>query len=175
MPRRKLNNPVSEHKASAPRSASLAVVTLSSTRSLEDDQSGDMIRQILESAGHTISARLVISDDRTALRAALQKLLRRKDVQAIITTGGTGLAPSDITVETVRPLLEKELTGFPALFMLVSYPQAGTAAMLSRTVAGTIKGKPIFCLPGSPRACRLATEALIVPEIGHMLAVAGRQ
>jgi molybdopterin adenylyltransferase len=173
MPRRKLNDPIREHKAAAAGSAGFAVITLSSTRSLEDDQSGDIIQQILESAGHTVIDRLVIGDNRASLRRTLQKVLRRREVQAVVTTGGTGLAASDITVETVRPLLEKELTGFPALFMLVSYPQAGTAAMLSRTVAGTIKGKPIFCLPGSPRACRLATEALIVPEIGHILMVTG--
>ena len=99
----------------------------------------------------------------------LHALFARKDVRAIITTGGTGLSSTDITIETVRGMLEKELPGFTALFMLLSYPQAKSASMLSRAMAGTIKGKLIFCLPGSPRACKLATEALIIPELGHML------
>jgi len=101
------------------------------------------------------------------LRATLRELTREKKVQAIITNGGTGLAPLDVTIEAVHGMLDKELPGFNALFMLLSYPQVKSAAMLSRALAGTIKGKIIFCLPGSPRACKLATESLILPELGH--------
>jgi molybdenum cofactor biosynthesis protein B len=128
---------------------------------------------MLEEHGHAVPIRRLIPDNRNLLRATLRELTREPGVNAIITTGGTGLASSDITVETVRGLLDKELPGFTALFMMLSYPQAHSAAMLSRALAGTMKGKIIFCLPGSPRACKLATESLIIPELGHMLMLMG--
>jgi molybdenum cofactor biosynthesis protein B len=168
-----MNNPVEEHKAAAPRYARVAVVTLSSSRTPANDKSGDVIENLLKAAGHGVSARILLPDDPVALRETLRGLVSRDDVQAIITTGGTGLAASDVTVETVRPMIEKEMTGFAALFMQLSYAQAGSAAMLSRAMAGIIEGKAIFCLPGSPRACQLATESLIIPEIGHILMLAG--
>ncbi len=169
MPEGKLSNPVAEHKRKSNSRANIAVITLSSSRSADNDQSGDLIQRLLEQNGHQVSIRKIITDNRNVLRATLRELVRLKEVQAVITTGGTGLAASDITIETVRAMLEKELTGFNSLFMLLSYPQAKSASMLSRTTAGTIKGKLIFCLPGSPRACQLATESLILPELGHML------
>ena len=169
MPEPKSSNPVAEHKKKAPSRASVAVITLSSSRSADNDQSGDLIQELLQQQGHEVPIRKIITDNRNVLRATLRELVRLKDIQAVITTGGTGLAPSDITIETVRAMLEKELPGFNSLFMLLSYPQAKSASMLSRTTAGTLKGKLIFCLPGSPRACKLATESLILPELGHML------
>lgn len=168
-----MTNPVEEHRKRGGIRAGVAVVTLSSTRTSEEDQSGALIQQLLESAGHSVPVRKILADDREALRATLRKLARRAEVQAIITTGGTGLAPSDITIETVRGLLDKELPGFNALFMQLSYPLVGAACMLSRATAGLFKGKAVFCLPGSPRACRLAVESLILPEIGHILHLAG--
>jgi molybdenum cofactor biosynthesis protein B len=173
MPELKLKNTVLEHKKRADNHARAAVITLSSSRSLNDDQSGDVIQRLLEDNGHTVAVRKLISDNRTVLRATLRELARQKDVNVIITTGGTGIAASDITIETVRGMLEKELPGFNSLFMLLSYPQAKSASMLSRAMAGTLKGKVVFCLPGSPRACKLATEALIIPEIGHMMTLLG--
>jgi len=173
MPELKLKNTVLEHKKRADNHARAAIITLSSSRSLNDDQSGDMIQKLLEDSGHTVAIRKLISDNRTVLRATLRELARQKDVNIIITTGGTGIAASDITIETVRGMLEKELPGFNSLFMLLSYPQAKSASMLSRAMAGTLKGKGVFCLPGSPRACKLATEALIIPEIGHMMTLLG--
>jgi molybdopterin adenylyltransferase len=169
MPDSKFESPVSDHKKKASAKARVAVITLSSSRTVESDQSGDLIHKLLERSGHSVPIRKLIVDSRNVLRASLRELVRQKDVHAIITTGGTGISVSDITIETVRGMLEKELPGFNALFMLLSYPEAKSAAMLSRTLAGTIKGKPIFCLPGSPRACKLATESLILPELSHML------
>jgi len=169
MPDSKLPNTVAEHKRRASARASVAVITLSTTRTVENDQSGDLIKKLLERGGHNVPVRKVIADSRNVLRASLRELLRQKDIQVVITTGGTGLAASDITIETVRGMLEKELPGFSSLFMLLSYPEAKSSAMLSRALAGTVKGKLIFCLPGSPRACKLATESLILPELGHML------
>ncbi len=173
MPELKMKNTVLEHKKRADNHARAAIITLSSSRSLNDDQSGDMIQKLLEDNGHTVAIRKLISDNRTVLRATLRELARQKDVNIIITTGGTGIAATDITIETVRGMLEKELPGFNSLFMLLSYPQAKSASMLSRAMAGTLKGKGVFCLPGSPRACKLATEALIIPEIGHMMTLLG--
>ena len=169
MPNPKLSDPVAEHKRKSGISASVAVLTLSTTRSADNDQSGDLIQKLLELRGHSVPVRKVIADNRTVLRATLRELIRQKNVHAIITTGGTGIAASDITIETVRSMLERELPGFTALFMMLSYPQAKSAAMLSRALAGVIRGKPIFCLPGSPRACSLAMESLILPELGHAL------
>ncbi len=173
MPNLKTSDPIAEHKNKSDIRANVAVITLSTTRSADNDQSGDIIQKLLERAGHTVLVRKVIADNRTVLRATLRELIRQKNLHAIITTGGTGIATSDITVETVRGMLEKELPGFTALFMLLSYPQAKSAAMLSRTLAGTLKGRPIFCLPGSPRACQLGMESLILPELGHMLMLLG--
>jgi molybdopterin adenylyltransferase len=165
---------VADHKKKAEhRQTNVALITLSDSRTTKDDESGDTIQQLLEDKGHIIAVRKLIADNRTVLRATLRELTRQKDVDVIITTGGTGISSSDITIETVKGMLEKELPGFNSLFMLLSFPQAKSASMLSRALAGTLKGKAIFCLPGSPRACRLATEALILPELGHMIMLLG--
>lgn len=169
MSERKHRNPIREHKEKAKDRARVAVITLSTSRSVDNDQSGDIIQKLFEDKDHTVVVRKVISDNRNVLRATLRELARQKNVDAIVTNGGTGIARSDITIETVRGMIDKELQGFNSLFMLLSYPKAKSAAMLSRTIAGTINKKPIFCLPGSPRACKLATASLILPEIGHML------
>ena len=170
---KKLANSVAEHKKHAGISANVAVITLSTSRArktdLSPDKSGDVIQQLLEANGHKVIVRKLIPDNRTLLRAAVRELIKNKNVQAIITTGGTGLTPTDVTIEAVKDMLDKELPGFNALFMFLSYPQVKSAAMLSRALAGTIKGRILFCLPGSPRACQLATESLIVPELGHIL------
>lgn len=169
MAKAKLADSVAEHKEKSNISASVAVITLSTSRSLATDKSGDVIQELLEANGHHVHVRKVIPDSRSVLRATLRELIKEKRVNAIITTGGTGLAPMDITVEIVHGMLDKELPGFNSLFMLLSYAQIKSAAMLSRALAGTIKGKIIFCLPGSPRACKLAMESLLLPELGHIL------
>jgi molybdopterin adenylyltransferase len=169
MAERKREDSVAEHRKKSERSVGAAVITLSTSRSLENDISGDVIHKMLKENGHAVHVRKLIPDNCTVLRATLRELAREKNVNAIITTGGTGLAPSDITVEVVQGMLDKELPGFNSLFMLLSYPQVKSASMLSRALAGTIKGKIIFCIPGSPKACKLAMESLILPELGHIL------
>ena len=173
MAEKRLADSVAEHRKKSDLNLGVAVITLSTSRSLDTDKSGDVIQQLLEQSGHTVPIRKVIPDSRNVLRATLRELAREKRVQAIITTGGTGLAPTDVTIEAVYGMLDKELPGFNSLFMLLSYPQVKSAAMLSRALAGTIRGKVIFCLPGSPRACKLATESLILPELGHILMLLG--
>jgi molybdenum cofactor biosynthesis protein B len=173
MPNPKPGDPIAEHRKKSGLRANAAVITLSTSRSVDNDQSGDLIQKLLEENGHAVVVRKVIADNRTVLRATLRELVRQKNINAIVTTGGTGIAASDITIETVRSMIEKELPGFNSLFMLLSYPRAKSAAMLSRTLAGVIKGKPIVCLPGSPRACQLGMESLVIPELGHMLMLVG--
>jgi molybdopterin adenylyltransferase len=173
MAEKKLADSVAEHRKKSDLTLGVAVITLSTSRSLDTDKSGDLIQQLLEEKGHNVPVRKLIPDSRNVLRATLRELAREKKVQAIITTGGTGLAPSDVTIEAVQGMLDKELPGFNSLFMLLSYPQVKSAAMLSRALAGTMKGKVIFCLPGSPRACKLAIESLILPELGHILMLLG--
>jgi molybdopterin adenylyltransferase len=165
----KLANSVAEHKKKSDIRADVAIITLSTSRSLETDKSGDLIQKLLEEKGHRVPVRKVLPDSSSVLRAALRELVKEKNISAIITNGGTGLAPTDVTIEAVEDMLDKVLPGFNSLFMLLSYPQVKSAAMLSRALAGTIEGKIIFCLPGSPRACKLAMESLILPELGHVL------
>jgi molybdenum cofactor biosynthesis protein B len=166
---RKLEDSVAEHRKKSAISAGVAVLTLSTSRSLNTDKSGDVIQSQLEEKGHTVQVRKVLPDNRDILKATLNEILANNKVDAVITSGGTGLTPTDVTIEAVRDMLDKELPGFNALFMQLSYAQVKSAAMLSRALAGTIKGRVIFCLPGSPRACEMAMESLILPELGHIL------
>jgi molybdenum cofactor biosynthesis protein B len=161
-----------EHKKHAAVPLNAAVITLSTSRAKDKDpapdKSGDIIQALFEKQGHAVVVRQLLPDSKPRLRAAVNRLAKDKNVNVIITTGGTGLSPTDVTIEAVRSLLEKELTGFNALFTQLSYAQVKSAAMLSRAIAGSINGKVIFCLPGSPRACELAMESIILPELGHI-------
>ncbi len=164
-----LKNTSKEHKKKAPSTVNFAIITLSNTRTLENDDSGDLIQDIAEKNNHRVLFRKVIPDDSALLEKTINEILEDENIQVIITNGGTGLAKTDITIEALRPRFEKEITGFSTLFWLLGYEQAKSATMLSRTTAGLIKGKAVFCLPGSPRACRMAAQELIIPEIGHIL------
>lgn len=155
-----------QHKAHAPATVSAFVITSSDTRSLQDDESGRVIRDALESAGHSICGHHVIPDDPAALRSALEEALSA-GARAVVINGGTGIGRRDQVVETLRPLLEKELPGFGELFRAVSYREIGSPAMMSRALAGTFRGAIVFALPGSPQAARLAMDMLILPELGH--------
>ena len=161
-----------EHKKHAAISVNAAVITLSTSRANDKDPapdtSGDIIQKLFEKHGHVIAARQLLPDNKLRLRAAIRRLSKDKNVNVIVTTGGTGLSPTDVTIEAVRDLLEKELTGFNALFTQLSYTQVKSAAILSRAIAGSMNGKILFCLPGSPRACELAMESIILPELGHI-------
>ena len=172
MAEKKAASSVEEHKKHAVASVNAAVVTLSTSRAKEKDpspdKSGNVIQELLEKQGHAVVERLLLPDGKPRLRAAVRRLAKDKNVNVIITTGGTGLSPTDVTIEAVRDLLEKELTGFNALFTQLSYAQVKSAAILSRAIAGSINEKILFCLPGSPRACELAMKSIILPELGHI-------
>lgn len=150
------------------------VVTVSSTRSLDDDPSGDAIVEAFEAAGHVITTRELVTDDRDGLQARIDGLVGRDDVDVIVTTGGTGVSPDDVTVEAIRPLFDKALPGFGELFRRRSEADIGTRVVATRSTAGVIDGVPVFSLPGSEAAARLGAEEIIVPEAGHLAGLAGR-
>jgi molybdopterin adenylyltransferase len=154
------------HKAGAPATVSAFVVTCSDTRSVAEDETGRLILQRLEGAGHAVCGHRVIRDEPSALRAVLQEA-SAAGARAVIVSGGTGIGRRDQTVETLRPLFEKELPGFGELFRYLSWKDIGAPAMMTRAVAGTLRGMIVFALPGSPNAVKLAMEALILPELGH--------
>jgi molybdenum cofactor biosynthesis protein B len=157
---------VEEHHRHGHKSLKVGVVTASDSRSAETDESGRLIRDLLIAAGHRVEYYEVLPDDPSRIRQALLDNLRNLD--AIVVNGGTGIAARDSTIEVVRTLLDKELEGFGALFRYLSYQEIGSAAMLSRALAGVVAGKIVAVLPGSPDACRLAMEKLLIPELGHM-------
>jgi molybdopterin adenylyltransferase len=163
-----------QHRESAPRSLLIAVVTVSDTRTPDTDESGSLIRTLCERAGHAVTQYRLIPDEPDRLKEVLRDLTSRGEVEAILIDGGTGIAARDTTFEAVASLLERRLDGFGELFRALSYQEIGAAAMLSRAVAGLLSGRPVFSMPGSPAAVRLAMEKLILPELGHVVAEARR-
>jgi molybdenum cofactor biosynthesis protein B len=155
-----------EHKAHAPVHVSAFVVTCSDSRDEARDESGRVLRGLLEAAGHTVSGYRVVRDEPEQIRAMLREA-QAVGARAVLFNGGTGIGRRDGTVETLQALFEKTLPGFGELFRALSYREIGSAAMLSRATAGTYQGMILFALPGSPQAVRLALEALILPELGH--------
>ena len=158
-----------EHRADAPKSLDVAVLSISTTRSLKTDESGQWIAAQAAKAGHCVVAHAVVTDDIDAIRRGLAHMLADHAPHAVIATGGTGISPRDVTIEAIKPLFSKELTAFPTLFTQLSYSQINTAALLSRAAAGTIGQTVVFCIPGSMNACKLACTALIFPELGHLI------
>lgn len=164
-----------EHRHGAPRTADMAILTVSTTRTLETDESGHWMARTAEEAGHRIVAHEVVTDQADAIRQKLLKIIAEAPPEAVIVTGGTGITPQDVTIEAVKPLFAKELTAFGILFTQLSLEEIGSAALLSRASAGTIGKALIFCIPGSLNACKLACQKLILPELGHLIRhIAGR-
>lgn len=149
-----------------------AIITVSSTRTRENDTSGKTIESVLGSAGIHVEYYSVVFDKIEEIRAEIFKALA--NANCIIVNGGTGLTHDDCTIEAVQPLLEKTIDGFGELFRMISYKEIGTSSMLSRAIAGICHGKVIFCIPGSTAAVTLATKDLIVPEIAHILSHANK-
>lgn len=155
-----------------PIAISGAVITVSTSRTEETDTSGKTIQALLAGAQIPVRHYAVIPDQIEAIRRELYRAL--ETCNCIIINGGTGLTHDDCTIEAVAPLLEKKIDGFGELFRLKSYDEIGTSMMLSRAVAGTIRGRVVFCIPGSTPAVTLATKTLIVPEIPHILSHANK-
>ena len=163
-----------EHRAAAPTSVRCYVLTISDSRTEATDTSGRVIQDLLSGDGHQVTGRQILPDDPARVRAALRAQLANPDVQAILTTGGTGISSRDNSYEAIDGLLEKRLTGFGELFRALSYQEIGAAAILSRACAGTSHGKVILSVPGSEHAVRLAMTKLILPELGHLVREAAR-
>lgn len=143
----------------------VAVLTVSDTRTRENDTSGDLIQERLETAGHKLAARAILKDDVEVLRAQLHAWIVDKNVDAIISTGGTGLTRRDVTPEAVTPLITKSIPGFGELFRWLSYEEIGTSTIESRAFAGVADTTLLFCLPGSTGACRTGMDKIILPQL----------
>ena len=163
-----------EHKALGPLSVRCFILTVSDTRTDATDTSGRVIAELLTAAGHVVAGRTIVKDEADLVRGTLERRLASSDVQAIITTGGTGITSRDSTYEVVSGLLQKRLDGFGELFRMLSFERIGPAAMMSRACAGLTAGRIVVSLPGSEAAVRLAMERLVIPELGHMVQQAGR-
>ncbi len=157
------------HRATAPATVTVAVLSVSSTRSLQEDKAGHWIVRTARKEGHQVINHQVVNDDADLIRETLIDLTEISPPRAILVTGGTGISDADVTIEAVKPLLDKELPAFAVLFAQLSFDQIDSAAILSRATAGRIGQSMVFCMPGSLNACKLACKELIFPEIGHMV------
>lgn len=165
-----------EHKAGAPKNLKFAIFICSTSRYAKlkagekiEDESGDLIDLLVKKAGHSVITREIIPDDKSAIEKSMRQVLASSDLDAVIFCGGTGITKSDITIETVLPFLEKVLPGFGEIFRRLSFERIGSAAFLSRAIAGVAEGKAFFCIPGSPEAVKTCLEELIVPEVSHII------
>jgi molybdenum cofactor biosynthesis protein B len=145
---------------------------MSDTRTLEDDEGGRLLGDLLRAAGFDVVSHAVLREEPDALQTAVRELVGRGAADAVILTGGTGIAPRDRTIEALAPMLQKTLDGFGEAFRRLSWDQIGPNAILSRAVAGVIDGRVVVALPGSPKAVRLAVEQLIAPTLAHAVALA---
>ena len=165
------------HKEKAPKKLNFCIYICSTSRykliekgeTNISDVSGDMLEALLKNAGHDILFKKIILDDKVMISDAVKQVLSLPDLDVAIFSGGTGITPTDVTIETVSPFFEKTLPGFGEFFRRISYDRMGSAAVLSRAVAGVAKGKALFCIPGSPDAVRIAVEMLILPEAPHIV------
>ncbi len=160
---------VEKHRAAAGHGpVTVALVTVSDTRTKNDDQNGIYLRNQFESLGHRVAGYEIVKDEAVQVEAVLEQMVTLPGVQLILFNGGTGIAPRDTTYDVIARKLEKTLPGFGEIFRFLSYEQVGAAAMLSRATAGVYRGKLVFSMPGSPKAVQLALEKLILPELNHL-------
>jgi molybdenum cofactor biosynthesis protein B len=145
----------------------IAVLTVSDTRSLEDDKSGGTLAERIEKAGHAVAARAIVTDDVEKIRAQLRAWIANPAIDVVISTGGTGFTGRDVTPEAAEPLFEKRRDGFAMLFLLVSHAKIGTSAIQTRATAGVANATFIFCLPGSPGACRDAWDEILLHQLDY--------
>ncbi|MCD5409836.1 MAG: MogA/MoaB family molybdenum cofactor biosynthesis protein [Methanocellales archaeon] len=165
---------VNDHKCHALENVRCAILTISDTRTEETDESGKLIKDLLEEHGHIVVEYAILKDELETIREAVSRLIDDPDVQAIITSGGTGIGKRDVTIEALSGLLDKKLDGFGEIFRFLGYEEIKSAAMMSRALAGIAKGKVMICMPGSKNAVTLGMKKLIIPELGHMVWEANR-
>ena len=162
------------HKAHAPASVRVFLVTVSDTRTEETDTSGQLARRMIEGAGHSVAGYRILRDDPAEVAALVAAVAAGGAADVLVSSGGTGISRRDSTYEAVSRLLDKRLDGFGELFRMLSYAEIGSAAMLSRAVGGLCGGLVVFALPGSSKAVRLGLDKLILPELGHLVFEKGR-
>jgi molybdopterin adenylyltransferase len=159
-----------QHKKEAPKSVSCKVITVSDTRTPDTDKSGKLMMDLLKEAGHVVLSYEIVKDEREAIRESILRGCEQANIDVVLTNGGTGIAKRDVTIETVKEIIEKEIVGFGELFRMLSYTEdIGSAAILSRAIAGVANDTAIFSTPGSSGAVRLAMTKLILPELGHVV------
>ena len=164
-----MSQAANEHRADAPTSLNLAVLTVSDTRTLETDTSGALIVELAGASGHRVVDRAIVPDEPDRMRPILQGYATRVDLHAVLVTGGTGVSARDQTYETVSALLTRPLPGFGELFRMLSYAEIGPACMLSRAVGGLIDRVAVLVMPGSRAAVQLAMTKIILPELPHLV------
>jgi molybdenum cofactor biosynthesis protein B len=145
----------------------IAVLTVSDSRALAEDKSGDTLAGRIRAAGHTLAARAIVKDEVRSIRRQVKAWIADKAVDVVITTGGTGFTGRDVTPEAVEPLFEKKMDGFSTMFLMVSEKKIGTSAIQTRATAGVAKATYIFCLPGSPGACKDAWDEILVHQLDY--------
>ena len=145
----------------------IAVLTVSDTRTMADDKSGQTLADRITEAGHELKGRAIVKDEVAAIRKQVRAWVKRDDIDAVISTGGTGLTGRDVTIEAMRGLFDKEIEGFGTLFHMMSFQKIGTSTVQSRATAGVVKGKYVFCLPGSPGACRDGWDEILKPQLDY--------
>jgi molybdenum cofactor biosynthesis protein B len=158
-----------EHKKDAPKSVHVAIVTVSTSRTKKEDKSGLWMAKRVKKEGHHLVLHEVVPDEAGAVASTVCEAIQHQRAQAVLVTGGTGLAAADVTIEAVRPLFVKELTAFSTLFAQLSFEQIDSAAVLSRACAGIVGDAVVFAMPGSLKACQLACNELILPELSHIV------
>ncbi len=163
------------HPDAGQMTVNCAVITVSDTRSLDTDKSGQLIQQILLDAGHAVRFYIILKDEPALIQSQLQALGERSDVDVVIFNGGTGIAPRDTTYDALEKLLEKTLPGFGEVFRFLSYQEIGSRAIASRAVAGVYQAKLVFSIPGSTGAVKLAVQQLILPELIHLVTQLGKK
>jgi molybdenum cofactor biosynthesis protein B len=164
-----MSQSVNEHRAAAPESLTLAVMTVSDTRTIETDTSGALIVSMAEAAGYRIANRVIVPDEPERMTALLRGYAACDDLHAVLITGGTGISPRDQTYETVTALLTKPLPGYGELFRMLSYAEIGPACLLSRAVGGLVGPQVVLVMPGSRAAVELAMSRIILPELPHIV------
>jgi molybdenum cofactor biosynthesis protein B len=158
-----------EHKATAPHSIGCWVLTVSDTKTPETDTSGQLIRKLLSDAGHRVVGSAIVRDEPKDVQRMIREACANDEVRAVLVTGGTGITSRDSTYEAIEALLDKRLPGFGELFRMLSFEEIGAAAMMSRAQLGVHARRIVISMPGSPNACRLALEKLIIPELSHLI------
>ncbi len=158
-----------QHKNAAPARLRFAVLTISDTRDASTDRGGPYLVERVEGAGHAVTRREIVRDEREEIFAAVRAAVGAADVDLVLTTGGTGIAPRDVTYDTLKALFDSEIPGFGELFRMLSYQQIGAAALLSRAIGGVLGGKVVLALPGSPKALALAMDEIVLREAAHLV------